>query len=166
MEILLFPDFVYFVIYISVYYKIFSWRPDIWICVCVCVRFSTFQTRPGKSFGLKLIPNQSDLFRNLFPRQSELIRVNPKKVFNLVWYNSVWNQSVSIRVNPRPWIRMNPDQSVNPNESEVGILRIDSDWVFSLNHSDLGFIWIKNFFRIHSDWKSRLESVWFGLNFR
>ena len=40
--------------------------------------------RPGKSFGLKFIPNQSDLFRNLFPRQSELIRVNPKKVFNLV----------------------------------------------------------------------------------
>ena len=39
---------------------------------------------PGKSFGLKFIPNQSDLFRNLFPRQSELIRVNPKKVFYLV----------------------------------------------------------------------------------
>ena len=39
---------------------------------------------PGKSFGLKFIPNQSDLFRNLFPRQSELIRVNPKKIFNLV----------------------------------------------------------------------------------
>ena len=39
---------------------------------------------PGKSFELKFIPDQSDLFRNLFPRQSELIRVNPKKVFNLV----------------------------------------------------------------------------------
>ena len=39
---------------------------------------------PSKSFGLKFIPNQSDLFRNLFPRQSELIRVNQKKVFNLV----------------------------------------------------------------------------------
>ena len=39
---------------------------------------------PGKSFGLKIIPNQSYLFRNLFSRQSELIRVNPKKVFNLV----------------------------------------------------------------------------------
>ena len=38
----------------------------------------------GKSFRLKFIPNQSDLFRNLFPRQSELIRVNPKKVFNPV----------------------------------------------------------------------------------
>ena len=39
---------------------------------------------PSKSFRLKFIPNQSDLFGNLFPRQSELIRVNPKKVFNLV----------------------------------------------------------------------------------
>ena len=57
---------------------------------------------------------------------------------------------------------MNPDQSFNPNESEVGILRIDSDWVFRLNHSDLGFIWIKNFFRINLDWKSRIESDWFG----
>ena len=83
---------------------------------------------PGKSFGLKFIPNQSDLFRNLFPRQSELIRVNPRKVFNLVWCNSVKNQSVSIWVNPRLWIRMNPDPSFNPHESEVGILRIDSDW--------------------------------------
>ena len=82
---------------------------------------------PGESFGLKFIPNQSDWFRNLFPRQSELIRVNPKKVFNLVWSNSVKNQSVSIRVNPRLWIRVNPDQSFNPHESEVGILRIDSD---------------------------------------
>ena len=120
---------------------------------------------PGISFGLKFIPNQSDLFRNLFPRRSELIRVNPKKVFNLVRCNSVKNQSVSIPVNPRLWIRMNPDQSFSPHESEVGILRIDSDWVFRLNHSDLGFIWIKNFFRIHSDWKSRIESDWFGLNF-
>ena len=127
--------------------------------------YSEIFVNPGKSFGLKFIPNQSDLFRNLFPRQSELIRVNPKKVFNLVWCNSVKNQSVSIRVNPRLWIRMNPDKSFNPHEFEVGILRIDSDWVFRLNHSDLGFIWIKNFFRIHSDWKSRIESDWFGLNF-
>ena len=87
---------------------------------------------PDKSFGLKFIPNQSHLFRNLFPRQSELIRVNPRKVFN----QSIKNQSVSIRVTPR-------HQSFNPNESEVGILRIDLDSVFRLNHSDLGFIWIK-----------------------
>ena len=47
-------------------------------------------------------------------------------------------------------MRMNPDQSFNPNESEVGILRIDSDWVFRLNLSELGFIGIKNFFQIKS----------------
>ena len=46
-----------------------------------CDLFFSF---PGKSFGLKFIPNQSDLFRNLFPRQSELIRVNPKKVFKKI----------------------------------------------------------------------------------
>ena len=119
-----------------------------------------FLLYPGKSFGLKFIPNQSDLFRNLFPRQSELIRVNPKKVFNLIWCNSVNNQSVSIRVNPRLWFRMNPDQSFNPHESEVGILRIDSDWVIRLNHSDLGFIWIKNFFRIGSLGFSLIDSDW------
>ena len=42
---------------------------------------------PGKSFGLKFIPNHSvfpDSFQNLYPRQSEIIRFNPKKVFNLV----------------------------------------------------------------------------------
>ena len=42
---------------------------------------------PGKRFGLKFIPNQSDSFRFIpksVSRQSELIRVNPKKVFNLV----------------------------------------------------------------------------------
>ena len=44
----------------------------------------TILLNPGKSFELKFIPNQSDLFRNLFPRQSELIRDNPKKVFYLV----------------------------------------------------------------------------------
>ena len=30
----------------------------------------------------------------------------------------------SIRLNPRLWIRMNPDQFFNPNESEIGIIRI------------------------------------------
>ena len=121
---------------------------------------TTYVRIPGKSFGLKFIANQSDLFRNLFQRQSELIRVNPKKVFNLVWCNSVKNQSVSIRVNPRLWIRMNPNQYFNPNESEVGILRIDSDWVFRLNHSDLGLIWIKNFIRIESLGLSLIDSDW------
>ena len=52
---------------------------------------------------------------------------------------------------------MNLDQFFNPNESEVVIIRIDSDWEFSLNHSDLGFIRIKNLIEIHSDWKCWIE---------
>ena len=119
----------------------------------------------GESFGLTFIPNQSDLFRNLYWSQSEFISLNPKKVFNLVWCKSIKNLSDFIRVNPKLWIRMNPDQFFNRNESEIGIIRIDSDFAFSSNRYDLGFIRIKNFFRIRSDWKSRIESDWIGLNF-
>ena len=76
---------------------------------------------PGKSFGLKFIPNQSDSFRFIPKSVSAPIRVNPKKLFNLVWCNSVQNQSVSIRVNPRfliltkiqsESIRLNPRLSI------------------------------------------------------
>ena len=52
---------------------------------------------------------------------------------------------------------MNLDQFFNPNESEVGIIRIDSDWELYLNNSDLGLIRIENFVRLHSDWKTRIE---------
>ena len=41
-------------------------------------------------------------------------------------------------------------------------MRNDSDRDCSLNHSDLRFIRIKNFVRIHSDWKSWIE-FWLGL---
>ena len=88
--------------------------------------FSTWLTDyPCKSFGLKFIPNQSDLFRNLFPRQSELIRVNPKKVFNLVWCNSVKNQSVSIRDFESEWIRTNLSILMNPRSEFFGLIRIE-----------------------------------------
>ena len=67
---------------------------------------------------------------------------------------------------------MNLDQSFNPNESEVGIIRIDSDWEFSLNHSDLGFIRIESYglSPIELDWilvriknlgLTRIETDWF-----
>ena len=49
---------------------------------------------------------------------------------------------------------MNPNQSnikfsirINPNESEAGMIRIDSIWKFGLNQSELGLI------RIDLDWK-------------
>ena len=53
---------------------------------------------------------------------------------------------------------MNADQFSNPNESEDGIIPIDSDSEFSLNHSDLGFIRINKFFRIGSLGLNRIES--------
>ena len=80
---------------------------------------------PGKSFGLKFIPNQSDLFRNLFPHESELIRVNPKKVFNPVWCNSVKNQSEAIRDFESEWIRTNLSILMNPRSEFFGLIRIE-----------------------------------------
>ena len=80
---------------------------------------------PGKSFGLKFIPNQSDLFRNPFPRRSERIRVNPKKVFNLVYCNSVNNQSESIRDSESEWIRTNLSILMNPRSELFGLIRIE-----------------------------------------
>ena len=65
---------------------------------------SPTRSHAGKSFGLKFIPDQSDLFRFIpksVPCQSEPIWVNGKKIFNLGWCKSVKNQYVSIRVNPR-----------------------------------------------------------------
>ena len=64
----------------------------------------------------------------------------------------------SVRLNPSLSETLNPNESgqfFNPNESKVGIIRIDSDWEFNLNHFNLGFIWIKNFW-IDSEWKSRI----------
>ena len=61
---------------------------------------------PGKSFGLKFIPDQSDLLQNLYLSQFELIRVHPKKVSNLVWCMLVENLSDLIRDFESEWIRM------------------------------------------------------------
>ena len=58
--------------------------------------------------------------------------------------------------NPRLWIRMNPNQFFNSGESDVVIIRIDSDWEFILNHSDLGFIRIQNFVQIRINFQSIL----------
>ena len=49
--------------------------------------------RPGKSFELTFIPNQSDLFRNLYSRQSELIPIDPKKV-------SISYDVIRLKINP------------------------------------------------------------------
>ena len=89
-----------------------------------CTKIPWHTEDPGKSFGLKFIPNQSYLIRFIPKVISELIRVNPKKVFNLIERKSVEN--LSDRVNPRIWIRINLNQFFNPNESDVGIIHIDS----------------------------------------
>ena len=62
--------------------------------------FTPYLGYPGKSFVLKFIPNQSEF---------------------------ISTSSETIRVNPRLRIRMIPDLFFNPDESEVGIIRIDSD---------------------------------------
>ena len=40
---------------------------------------------------------------------------------------------------------MNPDQFFNHDESEVEVIRINSDSELSSNHFDFGFIRIENF---------------------
>ena len=94
-----------------------------------------------------------DPFRNLYPRQSELIRYNSKKNFNLDWSKSVKNQSFSIRVNTRFVILIKIQSDLIRLDTRLLIrkkflLRINpgSEW-FKLdshpNNSDLGFIRIQ-----------------------
>ena len=83
---------------------------------------------PGKSFGLKFIPNQSDLFRNLFPRQSQLIRVNPKKFsisFDVIRLKINPSQSESIRDFESERIRTNLSILMNPRSEFFGLIRIE-----------------------------------------
>ena len=149
-------------------------------CVVGILFYALVKVSDWNSFRTNQI--HSDSFRNLFPRQSELIRVNPKKNFNLVWCNLVKNQSVSIRVNPRFLIlskiqseairlnprlpiRINPKEVLNPNESEVRVIYTEYPIRSNPKNSDLGFIRIERLVRIHSDSKSRIDSNWDGLNF-
>ena len=104
--------------------------------------------------------NYFDSFRYLYPSQCESFQTNPKNVLYLVWWKTVKNQSDLIRLNSETSIWMNPNQSetrfsiqINPNESKVGIIRINSDWKIGLDQSDLGLI------RIHSDWCLRINRI-------
>ena len=92
--------------------------------------------------------NYSDSFRYLYPSQCESFRTNPKNVLYLVWWKTV-KRSDLIRFNPRQlseWIR---NQVFNPDQSDLGFVRIDSDWKFGLDQSELGLIRIAN---LVSDW--------------
>ena len=123
-----------------------------------------------------LIPkHESEPIRNQVfnPDQSESIRarIDPNRIFNE-------NQSKWIRTNPKPsfqsesirtWI--DPNRIFNQNHSDLGFIRIDSDWKFGLDQSELWLIridldWKLDFglVRIHSDWClgiNRIRSHWF-----
>ena len=95
---------------------------------------------------MKFIPNQSDLFWNLYPSQSKFIRVNPKKVFNFVSCKSVENLCDLI------WV--NPNQCLSPNESKIRIIRIENS-VYIWIESDWILVWIKSL------GLTRTETNWF-----
>ena len=95
--------------------------------------------------------NYFDSFRSFYPSQCESSRTNPKNVLYLICWKMVKNRSDLIRFNPRQqskWIR---NQVFNPNISEVGMIRINSDWKFGLDQSENGYIRIENLVRIHLD---------------
>ena len=52
------------------------------LAISIAARVALVKVSDRNSFRANQI--HSDSFRNLFPRQTELIRINPKKVFNLV----------------------------------------------------------------------------------
>ena len=100
---------------------------------------------------MRIIPNQSE---KCFV--SRLIKNSQKSICpNLI--------------NSETSIRMNPNQSetkfsiqINPNEFERGMIRIDSDWKFGLDQSDLGLDRINVWpFFIKRDTKR--FSYWFGM---
>ena len=162
-----------FEIYVSVYSKIFT--PN-WVAICSIYRkFSqcllkidlqyTSAYIPGKSFGLKFIPNQSDSIRDF---QSEWIR---KKFWIQINPRSEWfkrnTQSESIRRIPtsdslglKYWFGFIRIQS-------LGLTRIETDWFLTELHQTR----LKTFFgltRMSSDWRwnrFRNKSDWFAMNF-
>ena len=112
--------------------------------VCQIPNRSCLEIKGGPEGTLVKVPDWNSFRTNQIhseicfpanPNSSESIRKN----FNLVWCNSVKNQSVSIRVdprfliltkiqsesirlNPRLPIRMNPKEVLNPNKSEVRVI--------------------------------------------
>ena len=58
--------------------------------------------RSGENFGLKFIPNQSEIFlsfQNLYPHQTVSFRFNPKLVFNSNQAGPIQSQSERIWLN-------------------------------------------------------------------
>ena len=78
---------------------------------------------------IRTIPIHSDIIPNKSEKRfvSRLMK-NGKNRFDLTRFNA---RQLS------EWIR---NQVFNPNQSELEFIRIDSDWKFILNQSDLGWI--------------------------
>ena len=132
-----------------------------------------YTASPVESIGLKFIPNQSELFRYMYPSQCESFRTNPKNVLYLVRWKKVKNQSDLIGgkiPNKSEWIRarIDPNRIFNSNHSDPRSIQIDSDWKFGLDQSELDFIRIEDLARIHSDSclrLNRIKSDWFSTFF-
>ena len=114
---------------------------------------------PGKSFGLKFIPNQLDVFWFILKSVSILNATYPSQyeVFDLVWCELVKNLSDLIRDVESKWIRTNFSILMNSRSELFGL----GIW--------FEIVW----FWIYSDWKARIQSSfgllrdesWFGLKF-
>ena len=108
---------------------------------------------PGESIGEEFIPSQSELFRFIPISVSEPMRIIPNQSEKLFVSRLMKKGKKSIQSN---LIRdNNPNESetkfsfriqtefsirINPNESKVGMIRIDSYLKFSLDQSELGLI--------------------------
>ena len=116
------------------------------------IRHSKWFRSPGESIGLKFIPSQSELFLFIPISVSEPMRIIPNQSEKLFVSCLMKNSQKSIRLNSihsGNSMRMNPNQSetkflirIIPNNSDLGFIRIDSDWKFSLDQSDLN--WVNN----------------------
>ena len=94
---------------------------------------------------------------------SEPIWVNPKKIFNLVYCKSVENLSDLIRVNPRLWIWMIPDNFgilMNPRSKLFGLIRIENSVQIILTSDSFGLRTSFGLIRIGSLGLSRIKSDW------
>ena len=102
---------------------------------------------------MQIIPNQSEnrFVSRLMKNGQKSIQLNPI------------NSETSIRINPKLSFQSRSTR-INPNHSDLGFIRIDSDWKFGLDQSKLRMIWIENLVSDWSDWClgiNRIKSDWF-----
>ena len=104
---------------------------------------------PNESIGLKFIPNQSELFRYLYPSQCESFRNNSNYVLYFVWWKTIKSQSDLIRLIPSyqsEWIRTNSKLSLQTRSIRINPISG----------------WSKPYFQSESI-RMNPRSEWFGL---